>query len=132
MLYPAELRAPTETSPGGAAGVVLLVEFTLAGASYIALNTPGFTFTEAVSFMIAYADQAETDRLWAALTANGGTEVTCGWLKDRWGVFWQVTPTRLMELIADPDPNRARRAMEAMMKMIKIDIAEVERAADSV
>ena len=122
-------HSPIDT-PGGAAGTVLLVEFTLAGSPYIALNTPGFTFTEAVSFLISCADQAETDRLWAALTANGGSEIACGWLKDRWGVFWQVTPTRLMELIGDPDPERARRAMEAMTKMIKIDIAEVERAAD--
>jgi len=123
-------HSPMDT-PGGAAGTVLLVEFTLAGSPFIALNTPGFSFTEAVSFLIACADQAETDRLWAALTANGGSEIACGWLKDRWGVSWQVTPTRLMELIKDPDPNRARRAMEAMVKMIKIDIAEVERAADS-
>jgi predicted 3-demethylubiquinone-9 3-methyltransferase (glyoxalase superfamily) len=117
-------------TPGGPAGTVLLVEFTLAGNPYFALNTPGFTFTEAVSFLIACADQAETDRLWAALIANGGSEIACGWLKDRWGVFWQVTPTRLLELIKDPDPARARRAMEAMVKMIKIDIAEVERAAN--
>ncbi|MFL5236921.1 MAG: VOC family protein [Rhizomicrobium sp.] len=123
-------RSPLDT-PGGAAGTVLLVEFTLAGNPFIALNTPGFSFTEAVSFLIPCADQAETDRLWTALIANGGSEIACGWLKDRWGVFWQVTPTRLMELIRDPDPDRARRAMEAMMKMIKIDIAEVERAADS-
>ncbi len=125
------IRSPMET-PGGAAGTVLLVEFTLAGNPYLALNTPGYTFTEAVSFLIPCADQAETDRLWAALTANGGEEVACGWLKDRWGVFWQVTPTRMLELLKDPDPNRARRAMEAMVKMIKIDIAEVERAADAV
>lgn len=122
-------RSPMDT-PGGTAGTVLLVEFTLAGNPYIALNTPGFSFTEAVSFMIACADQAETDRLWTALTANGGSEIACGWLKDRWGVFWQITPTRMMELLKDPDPDRARRAMEAMTKMIKIDIAEVERAAD--
>jgi predicted 3-demethylubiquinone-9 3-methyltransferase (glyoxalase superfamily) len=95
------------------------------------LNTPGFTFTEAVSFLISCADQAETDRLWAALTADGGEEVACGWCKDRWGVFWQVTPARMLELLKDPDPSRARRAMEAMTKMIKIDIAEVERAADN-
>lgn len=121
-------RSPMDTQ-GGAAGSVLMVEFTLAGTKYMALNTPGFTFTEAVSFLIACEDQAETDRLWAALTADGGSEVCCGWLKDRWGVFWQITPTRLMELIADPDPERARRAFDAMTKMIKIDIAEVERAA---
>jgi predicted 3-demethylubiquinone-9 3-methyltransferase (glyoxalase superfamily) len=122
-------HSPMET-PGGPAGTVLLVEFTLAGRPYIALNTPGFTFTEAVSFLIACEDQAETDRLWAALTANGGSEVACGWLKDRYGVFWQITPTRLLKLIKDPDPARARRAMEAMVKMVKIDIAEVERAAN--
>jgi predicted 3-demethylubiquinone-9 3-methyltransferase (glyoxalase superfamily) len=122
------MHSPIDT-PSGAAGTVLLVEFTLAGSPFFALNTPGFSFTEGVSFMIACADQAETDRLWAALTANGGSEIACGWLKDRWGVVWQVTPARLLELIKDPDPNRARRAMEAMVKMIKIDIAEVERAA---
>ncbi len=124
------MRSPIDT-PSGAAGAVLLVEFTLAGSSYMALNTPNFTFTEAVSFLISTENQAETDRLWTALTADGGEEVACGWLKDRWGVAWQVTPTRLMELIKDPDPGRARRAMQAMVNMIKIDIAEVERAADS-
>jgi predicted 3-demethylubiquinone-9 3-methyltransferase (glyoxalase superfamily) len=121
-------RSPMDT-PGGAAGTVLMVEFTLAGSPFIALNTPGFSFTGAVSFSIACADQAETDRLWAALTADGGAEIACGWLKDRWGVFWQVTPMRLMELVKDPDRDRARRAMEAMVKMIKINIAEVEHAA---
>ncbi len=123
------MLSPMDT-PSGAAGTVLLVEFTLAGTPYIALNTPNFTFTEAVSFMIACEDQAETDRLWAALTAEGGEEVACGWLKDRFGLTWQVTPTRLLELIKDPDPARAHRAMEAMTKMVKIDIAAVERAAD--
>ncbi|MES2594227.1 MAG: VOC family protein [Verrucomicrobiota bacterium] len=123
-------RSPMETQ-GGAVGTVLMVEFTLAGTQYMALNTPGFTFTEAVSFMIACEDQAETDRLWAALTADGGSEVACGWLKDRWGVFWQITPTRLMELMSDPDRERARRVMGAMVKMIKIDIATLEQAAAS-
>ena len=99
------MRSPVET-PSGPPGSVLTVEFTLAGTRYIALNTPGFVFTEAVSFQIGCADQAEVDRLWAALTA-GGSEIQCGWLKDRWGVFWQVTPTRLMELINDPDRERA-------------------------
>jgi len=122
-------RSPIDTQ-GGAAGTVLIVEFTLAGTRFIALNTPGFSFTEAVSFMITCVDQAETDRLWTALTANGGSEVACGWCKDRWGVSWQVTPARLMELVKDTDPDRARRAMEAMIKMIKIDIATVEQAAD--
>lgn len=123
------IQSPMDT-PSGAAGTVLLVEFTLAGTQYIALNNPDVSFTEAVSFMIACADQAETDRLWAALTADGGSEVACGWLRDRWGVAWQVTPTRLLELLKDPDRDRARRAMEAMIKMIKIDIATVEHAAD--
>ena len=123
-------RSPVDT-PGGKVGTVLIVDFTLAGTQYIALNTPGFPFTEAISFQIACADQAETDRLWAALTADGGSEIACGWLKDRWGVFWQVTPTRLMELIKDPDQDRARRAMEAMMNMVKIDIAELERAVNA-
>jgi predicted 3-demethylubiquinone-9 3-methyltransferase (glyoxalase superfamily) len=122
-------RSPIDT-PGGPAGTVLIVEFTLAGNQFVAMNAPDFSFTEAVSFMIACADQAETDRLWTALTANGGAGVACGWLKDRWGVSWQITPTRLLELVKDPDPARARRAMEAMIKMVKIDIAKIEQAAD--
>jgi predicted 3-demethylubiquinone-9 3-methyltransferase (glyoxalase superfamily) len=123
-------HSPVAT-PGSQVGAVLIVEFTLAGTSFIALNTPGFTFTEAVSFQIACEDQAETDRLWAALTADGGSEIACGWLKDRWGVFWQVTPTRLMDLIKDTDQDRSRRAMEAMMTMVKIDIAALEKAVES-
>jgi predicted 3-demethylubiquinone-9 3-methyltransferase (glyoxalase superfamily) len=121
------VHSPMDT-PGGKVGSVMIVEFTLAGTSFIALNTPGFTFTEAVSFSIATEDQAETDRLWGTLIADGGSEIACGWLKDRWGVFWQVTPKRLMELIKDPDPDRARRAMEAMVQMVKIDIAALEQA----
>ena len=90
-------RSPVDT-PGGSVGKVLIFEFTLAGTPFIAFDTPGFTFTQAVSFPIAGEDQAETDRLWAALTADGGSGIACGWLKDRWGVFWQVTPTRLKVL----------------------------------
>ena len=120
-------RWPAET-PDGPAGDVLTVEFTLGGSQFVALNGPKRSFTEAVSFQIACADQAEVDRLWAALSA-GGSEGPCGWLTDRWGLSWQVTPTRLPELITDPDPARARRAMEAMMEMGKINIAEVEQAA---
>src|SRR6187399_1286186 len=78
------IRSPMDT-PGGTAGTVLMVEFTLGGTQFMALNTPGFSFTEAVSFLINCADQAEIDRLSAALTANGGAEIACGWLKDRWG-----------------------------------------------
>jgi len=93
-------RSPIDTA-GGPAGTVLIVEFTLAGTPFIALNTPGFSFTEAVSFQIACADQAETDRLWAALTADGGSEIACGWLKDRWG--------RLLASDADPTDGADQR-----------------------
>ena len=123
------LRSPADT-PSGPAGSVLTVEFTLAGAKYLGLNGgPQFPFTEAVSFQIYCDGQHEVDRLWAAI-ADGGTEVACGWVKDRWGLCWQIVPRRLMELINDSDRERARRAQEAMMQMVKIDIAEIERAAD--
>jgi predicted 3-demethylubiquinone-9 3-methyltransferase (glyoxalase superfamily) len=122
-------RSPMDTS-GGPAGSALIVEFTLGGSPFVALNTPGFKFTEAVSFMIACKDQEENDRVWEAFISNGGSPLACGWLKDRWGVHWQVTPVRLLELIKDPDPERGRRAMSAMMSMIKIDIAALDRAAD--
>ena len=124
------VRSPTDT-PSGAEGTVLLVEFTLAGQSFAALNGgPQFKFSESVSFVIRTQDQAETDRLWNALIADGGQESECGWLKDRWGLSWQITPQRLLDLIGDPDHGRAKRAMEAMMTMRKIDIATIERAAD--
>jgi predicted 3-demethylubiquinone-9 3-methyltransferase (glyoxalase superfamily) len=123
-------RSPAD-NPSMKAGGVLVVEFTLAGQSYIALNGgPQFKFTEAVSLQVQTEDQEETDRLWDALTANGGEESMCGWLKDRWGLSWQITPKRLLELVGDPDKDRARRAMEAMLEMRKIDIAAVEKAAD--
>ena len=126
------VRSPAD-NPSTKEGAVLVVEFTLAGQPYIGLNGgPQFPFTEAVSFQVRTEDQAETDRLWDALIANGGEESQCGWLRDRWGLSWQITPQRLLDLMADPDRDRARRTMEAMMKMRKIDIAEVERAADSV
>ena len=123
------IRSPADT-PSGPAGTVLLVEFTLAGNKFTGLNGgPQFPFTEAVSFQIACDDQAEVDRLWAALV-DGGSPSECSWLKDRWGLSWQIVPTRLLQLLADPDPGRSRRAMEAMMTMTKIDIAALERAAD--
>ncbi len=126
------VRSPADT-PSGPAGMVLVVEFTLAGRPYVGLNGGSqFHFTEAVSFQIQTENQAETDRLWEALIANGGEESVCGWLKDRWGLSWQVSPKRLLELINDPDKERAKRAMEAMMQMRKIDIAAIERAADTV
>ncbi|MFH5805982.1 VOC family protein [Alienimonas sp. DA493] len=124
------LKSPVDT-PGAVAGQVITVEFTLAGAPYVILNGgPGHPHTQAVSFQIHCEDQAEVDRLWAALEENGGSPMACGWITDRWGVCWQIVPKRLMELIADPDPQRAERAMNSMMEMIKIDVAEVERAAD--
>ena len=118
--------------PSGKAGDVLTVEFTLAGQSFMGLNGgPEFRFNEAVSFMIECEDQAEVDRLWEALTADGGQPIECGWLKDRYGLAWQIVPKRLLQLMADPDRARARRAMEAMMTMVKIDVAAIERAADA-
>jgi predicted 3-demethylubiquinone-9 3-methyltransferase (glyoxalase superfamily) len=125
-------RSPAET-PAGPAGMVLTVDFTVAGQQLQGLNGgPQFKFTESVSFAIDCEDQAEVNRLWEALTANGGEPGPCGWLKDRFGLSWQIVPRRLGELVNDPDPERARRAMEAMLTMGKIEIAELERAVDAV
>ena len=113
------------------AGTVLMVTFVLQGAEFQALNGgPEFTFDEAVSLSVSCEDQAEVDRLFDALT-EGGEDGPCGWLKDRYGLSWQLVPTRLLELLADPDKARAARAMQAMMDMRKIDIAAVEAAADA-
>ena len=114
----------------GPEGQVMTVDFNLDGQQYVGLNGgPQFTFTEAISFQIMCADQEEADHYWNRLS-EGGEEGPCGWLKDRFGVSWQVVPTRLIELINDPDPGRADRATQAMLQMHRIDIAEVERAAD--
>lgn len=122
-------RARADT-PGGAEGSVLLVAFTLAGRSYIALNGgPYHTFNEAFSLSVNCADQAEVDRIWAALTADGGREVQCGWLKDKYGLSWQIVPSRLPELLSDPAPEKGKRVMQAMLKMVKIDVAALEEAA---
>jgi predicted 3-demethylubiquinone-9 3-methyltransferase (glyoxalase superfamily) len=111
------------------AGSVLTVRFVIQGQEFAALNGgPEFRFNEAVSFQVLCEDQAEVDHYWKALT-DGGEVVQCGWLKDRYGVSWQIAPTRIFELLADPDPERARRATEAMFGMKKLDIAELERAA---
>ena len=121
-------RSPADT-PSGPVGTVLTVSFTLAGTRYMALNGgPHFQFSEAVSFEIACVDQVEVDRLWLALS-EGGSEGRCGWLKDRWGLSWQIIPLRLHELLSDADPARSRRAMEAMLRMGKLNIAELEQAA---
>ena len=112
-------------------GMVLTVEFELDGQPFTALNGgPDFTFNEALSLQVNCESQQEVDRFWSKL-GEGGEYGPCGWLKDKYGVSWQVVPTRLIELITDPDPERSQRAMKAMMSMGKIDIAEVERAADA-
>jgi predicted 3-demethylubiquinone-9 3-methyltransferase (glyoxalase superfamily) len=112
-------------------GSVLTVEFELDGTSYVALNGgPEFTFSEAISFQIDCADQAEVDRYWDAF-ADGGEPGPCGWIKDRFGLSWQVIPRALPELMSDPDPGRAQRATAAMMQMGKIDVAELHAAADA-
>ncbi|RBY79240.1 VOC family protein [Blastococcus sp. TF02-09] len=112
-------------------GDVLTVDFTLDGTRYTGLNGgPQFPFTEAISFQIVCADQEEADHYWFGLMADGGEESQCGWLKDRFGVSWQVYPAELLALTNDPDPDRARRATQSMLQMRRIDIAEVRRAAD--
>lgn len=106
-----------------------VIDFSLGGVPYQILDAgPMFTLTEAVSISVATDDQAETDRLWAALTTNGGEATACGWLKDRYGVSWQVFPRRLTELTTSADQNVSTKAIAAMMKQTKIDIAEIEAA----
>lgn len=121
-------RAPADY-PASKAGDVLTVEFTVLGMPFIGLNG-GATFKpdEAVSFQIATETQEETDRYWYAIIGNGGAESACGWCKDRWGLSWQITPRALSEAMTDPDTAVAKRAMEAMMTMGKIDIAAIEAA----
>ena len=111
-------------------GMVMTVNFELDGQEFIALNGgPQFTFDEAISFQVNCGSQDEVDELWTKLF-DGGEEGPCGWLKDKYGVSWQIVPTVLDELIGDPDPERSQRAMKAMLGMRKIDSAELERAVD--
>ncbi|MCX3063105.1 VOC family protein [Streptomyces beihaiensis] len=113
----------------GEPGAALMITFRLAGTQYQALNGgPEFTFTEAVSLSVDCADQAEVDRLWDRLTADGGEESMCGWLKDKYGLSWQIVPRVLPDLLTGPDRERADRVMAAMMKMRKIDVATIEAA----
>ena len=119
-----------EGAPGGMGGRVMIVNFELEGQPFIALNGgPMFKFTEAISFVIDCATQEEVDRYWNQLTGNGGQESMCGWLKDRFGLSWQVTPSALPRLLSDTDKSKAQRVMHAMMQMRKIDIPTLERAA---
>ncbi|GAA3290976.1 VOC family protein [Streptomyces cinereospinus] len=111
------------------AGSVMTVEFTANGQRFVALNGgPQFTFTEAISFQVFCADQEEVDHYWTRLTEGGGEPGPCGWLKDKYGVSWQVIPDGLIELISDPDPGKAHRATRAMTAMGKLDIAAVRAA----
>jgi predicted 3-demethylubiquinone-9 3-methyltransferase (glyoxalase superfamily) len=120
---------PAET-PSGPPGSVKVVEFTLAGQRFMAIEAgPLDPFNHAISFLVSCADQAEVDRLWDALSA-GGTVEQCGWLKDRYGLSWQIVPTVLGEMMKDPDRGRAKRVMEAMLRMKKLDIAGLRRAYD--
>ena len=122
-------KAPSDY-PGGKAGDVLTVEFELGGATFMGLNGGSQeSYGNAASITVACDTQEEIDRIWAALTGEGGQEIQCGWLRDRWGVPWQVFPKRLVELNASPDPDVAKRVFQAMMTMVKIDLAAIERAA---
>ncbi len=115
--------------PDGKRGQVLTVEFTVAGVACLGLNGgPAFKHSEVFSFQIVTENQAETDRYWNAIVANGGAESQCGWCKDKWGLSWQITPRVLLEATTDSDRAAAQRAFEAMMKMKKIDIATIEAA----
>lgn len=117
-----------EVGPGED-GKVMTVSFTLAGQEYIALNGgPHFQFTPAISLFVHCKDQAEVDRLWDALLADGGAPSQCGWLTDKFGLSWQIVPERMMELMSDPDEEKSQRVMDAMMKMIKLDVPTLEKA----
>jgi predicted 3-demethylubiquinone-9 3-methyltransferase (glyoxalase superfamily) len=120
--------SPTD-NPSAKQGDELMVDFTVLGQRFVGLNGgPNFKPNEAVSFMILTEDQEETDRYWNAIVGNGGQESMCGWCKDRWGFSWQITPKALLAATTDPDKAAAKRGMEAMMKMKKIDIAAIEAA----
>lgn len=119
-----------EGSPGNA-GTLMIGSFQLDGQEFMALNGgPQFSFTEAISLLVNCENQQEVDELWSKLTADGGQESQCGWLKDKFGVSWQIIPKQLSEMIGDKDPVKAKRAVEAMLKMRKIDIKAMERARD--
>jgi predicted 3-demethylubiquinone-9 3-methyltransferase (glyoxalase superfamily) len=123
------IRPLAADTPAGPAGSVLLASFTLGDQRYMAIEAgPLDAFNHSFSIMVECDEQAEIDRLWAALL-DGGAAEQCGWLRDRWGLAWQIVPRRLGELMDDPDPDVARRVVEAMLKMVKLDIAGLEAAA---
>ena len=125
-------RAPGDY-PSGKAGDVLVVTATILGMPFMLLNGgPEFSFDEAVSFQVSTEDQAETDRYWNAIVDNGGEESVCGWCKDKFGLSWQITPTRLTELMAEKNPDKSKAAFDAMMQMKKIDIAALDAAVEGV
>ncbi len=135
-LFPQSAILSVSHYGGGApfpAGTAMMVEFSLEGQRFQALNGgPDLPFTDAVSLSIDCKDQAEVDRYWSALSEGAGEEGRCGWLKDRFGVSWQVVPAGLGAVISDPDPRRARRALQAMLGMKKLDLAAMRAAADGV
>jgi predicted 3-demethylubiquinone-9 3-methyltransferase (glyoxalase superfamily) len=123
-------RAPGDY-PAGEEGAVLTVEFTLCGLPYVGLNGgPYATPSEAYSLQVFTETQEETDRLWGAIVGNGGSEMQCGWCKDKWGFAWQIVPRQLNAALAHPDRAAAKRAFEAMMQMVRIDIAAIEAALE--
>lgn len=125
-------RSPAD-NPSMRQGEVLTVDFTLDGQKFIGLNGgPDFPFTEAISISVLCEDQAEVDRLWSSLTADGGEPGQCGWLKDRFGVSWQIVPRILPEMFDGPDRAGAKRAMEAMLRMTKLDVRKLQEAYEGV
>jgi len=124
-----KVQKNTVDSPAGKAGSVLVVEFTLAGQRFMALNGGmRMEYTDAVSFVIDCADQAEVDRLWDAILAHGGKAEQCGWIRDRYGLAWQITPSALPKYLGGSDKAGAQRAMQAMLGMVKLDIEGLRRA----
>ena len=120
----------TKYEDAGPAGTVTIVTFELGGREFVAMNAgPEFKFNESISILVDCESQEEVDRYWNALTADGGEESMCGWLKDKYGLSWQIVPTVLNDLLADPDAERAGRAMQAMLSMQKLDIAALKAAA---
>ena len=129
-LLPQSRIEQVRRAPGGAAASVMVVEFTLAGQGYQALNGGvRAEYGHAASIAVSCDGQDEVDRLWAVLTGDGGVALQCGWLRDRFGVPWQIVPSALPRLLAHPDPAAAARVFQAMQRMVKLDIAELERAA---